>query len=57
MTFRPLQDRILRRSDAAKDAPKLIAPLQQVAQSSTNSDLADRAKKLLDQARSKAPQK
>lgn len=45
-------EKLLQAKEAAKTAPGLIEPLELVAKSSTNKDLAARAKKLLDQAKS-----
>ena len=49
-----ISDKLLQGNDSAKLAPKLIEPLEKVAQATANADLAKRAKKLLDQAKSKA---
>jgi HEAT repeat protein len=49
-----LSDQILKGNDSAKLAPKLVEPLDKVAQVSANADLAKRAKELRDQAKSKA---
>jgi len=49
-----LSDQILKGNDGAKVAPKLIEPLEKVAQVSANADLAKRAKALGEQAKSKA---
>jgi len=46
-------DKLLQGSDASKVASKLIQPLEKVAQVTTNTDMAKRAKRLLRQARSK----
>jgi len=45
---------ILQAGQAAKLAAKLIEPLEQVTRVTTNTQLAGRAKTLLDQARAKA---
>jgi hypothetical protein len=49
-----ISDKLLQGGDAAKAAPKLIEPLEKVAQSTANADLAKRAQKLLEQAKNKA---
>ena len=49
-----LSEQILKGNDGAKMAPKLIEPLDKVAQVTANADLAKRAKALGDQAKSKA---
>ena len=49
-----ISDQLLKGNDSAKVAPKLIGPLEKVAQVTTNADLAKRAKELRDQAKSKA---
>lgn len=49
-----IADKLLHGGDAAKSAPKLIDPLDKVAQVTANSDLAKRASDLRDQAKSKA---
>jgi HEAT repeat protein len=48
-----ITERLLKRRDASKTASKLIGPLEKVAQVTTNSDLAQRAKRLLRQARNR----
>ncbi len=45
-----IAENLLRRRDSSKLAPKLVQPLEKVAQVSTNADLARRAKSLLRQA-------
>ncbi len=52
-----LSDQLLKGNDSAKAAPKLIEPLEKVAQVTANADLAKRAKTLGDQAKSKAGSK
>ena len=52
-----IAERLLRARDAAKQAPKLLEPLQQVAQANAGTDLGQRASTLLQQAQSKAGQK
>ena len=49
-----LSDQILKGNDSAKSAPKLIEPLEKVAQVTANADLGKRAKDLREQAKSKA---
>jgi HEAT repeat protein len=49
-----VSDQILKGNDSAKAAPKLVEPLEKVAQVTANADLAKRAKELRDQAKSKA---
>ena len=49
-----LSDQILKGNDSAKLAPKLVEPLDKVAQVTANADLAKRAKQLRDQAKTKA---
>ena len=46
-------DKLLQGGDASKVASELIQPLEKVSQITTNTDLAQRAKKLLRQARGK----
>jgi HEAT repeat protein len=46
--------KLLKGDDGAKSAPKLLEPLDKVAQATANADLAKRAKDLRDQAKSKA---
>ena len=48
-----LSDQLLKGNDSAKVAPKLVEPLDKVAQVTANTDLAKRAKALRDQAKSK----
>ena len=49
-----ISDQLLKGNDSAKVAPKLIEPLEKVAQVTANADLVKRAKELRDQAKSKA---
>jgi len=49
-----ISEKLLKEKDSAKVAPKLIEPLDKVAQATANADLAKRAKDLGDQAKSKA---
>jgi HEAT repeat protein len=49
-----IAEELLKGSQSAQVAPKLIEPLQKVAQATTNADLAQRAKAQLEQARAKA---
>jgi hypothetical protein len=49
--------KLLQAKNGATAAPKLIEPLDKVTQVSTNAELTQRAKKLLDQAKSKAAAK
>jgi len=49
--------KVLKDKDGAKDAPRLIEPLDKAAQAATSADLVKRAKDLLDQAKSKASSK
>ena len=49
--------KLLKGKDASKVAAKLIEPLDKVAQATANADLAQRAKDLRDQAKSKAEAK
>jgi HEAT repeat protein len=49
-----ISEELLKGDAAAAAAPKLIEPLQKVAQAAGNSDLAKRAKAQLDQAQAKA---
>jgi hypothetical protein len=49
-----ISDKLLQGADAAKAAPKLIEPLDKAAQATSSADLTARAKKLLDQAKTKA---
>jgi HEAT repeat protein len=49
-----IADRLLSRRDANEYAAKLIEPLEKVVQAAANDNLTQRAKNLLDQARSKA---
>ena len=49
-----ISEKLLKGNDSAKVAPKLIGPLDKVAQATANADLAKRAKDLCDQAKSKA---
>jgi HEAT repeat protein len=49
--------KLLQGTDSAKLAPKLVAPLEKVTHSTANADLEKRAKKLLEQATSKAAAK
>ena len=49
-----IADRLLKGRNAARVAPRLVEPLQTVAQSTTNPGLSQRAQTLLNQARSKA---
>jgi HEAT repeat protein len=49
--------KLLQGKNGAKVAPKLIEPLDKVVQVTTNAELTQRAKKLLDQAKSKAAAK
>jgi HEAT repeat protein len=48
-----ISEKLLQGSDSAKLAPKLLEPLDKVAQVTASADLAKRANKLLDQVRSK----
>jgi HEAT repeat protein len=52
-----ISDKILRSEDAAKLAPKLVEPLQRVAQSGAKTELINRAQSLLQQAQSKSTAK
>ena len=49
-----VSDKLLKADDSAKAAPKLVEPLDKVAQATANADLAKRAKDLRDQAKTKA---
>jgi HEAT repeat protein len=49
-----ISDQLLKGNESAKAAPKLVEPLEKVAQVTANADLAKRAKALGDQAKSKA---
>ena len=49
-----IADRLLQGRNAAKFAPKLVEPLQKVAQANVNADLTRRANALLQQAQSRA---
>ena len=49
-----IAENLLKRRDSSKLAPKLVKPLEKVAQVSTNADLARRAKALLRQAQKRA---
>jgi len=49
-----IADKLLKADDSAKAAPKLIEPLDKVAQATANADLAKRARDLRDQAKTKA---
>jgi hypothetical protein len=49
-----ISDQLLKGNENAKAAPKLVEPLEKVAQVTANADLAKRAKALGDQAKSKA---
>ena len=49
-----ISDLLLKGNESAKAAPKLVEPLEKVAQVTANADLAKRAKALGDQAKSKA---
>lgn len=51
-----IAERLLRRNDAAKLAPELMNPLRQAVDGTGNKDLAERAGKLLELAKSKAGQ-
>jgi HEAT repeat protein len=50
-------EKVLQGSNASRSASQLIEPLDTVAQLTSNSDLAERAKKLVEQARKKQTQK
>jgi HEAT repeat protein len=52
-----ISERLLRRNNSATFAPKLVEPLEKVVGATGNSDLAARAKKLFEQAKSKAGNK
>jgi HEAT repeat protein len=52
-----VSDQILKGNESAKAAPKLVEPLEKVAQVTANADLAKRAKALGEQAKSKASAK
>lgn len=52
-----IADKILKRRNSSKLAPKLIEPLEKVAQNTTDAELAGRAKVLLRQARKSARSK
>jgi len=52
-----ISDKVLQGSESAKLAPKLIDPLEKVAQITASADLAKRAQKLLEQARSRSDAK
>ncbi len=52
-----ISDKLLKEEGSAKVAPRLIEPLDKVAQVTANADLAKRAKELRDQAKSKASAK
>ena len=52
-----ISEKLLKEKDSAKVAPKLIEPLDKVAQATANADLATRAKDLRDQAKIKADAK
>ena len=49
-----ISEKLLSGDNSAKVAPKLVEPLQKVAQATANADLAKRAKDLCEQAKSKA---
>jgi HEAT repeat protein len=49
-----ISDQLLKGNESAKMAPKLVEPLDKVAQVTANADLAKRAKELRDKAKSKA---
>jgi len=49
-----ISDKLLQGADAAKAAPKLIEPLDKASQITSSAELTARAKKLLDQAKTKA---
>ena len=49
-----IADRLLSHRDAGQYAARLIAPLEKVAQAAPNDNLAQRARNLLAQARTKA---
>ena len=49
-----ISEKLLKEKDSAKVAPRLIEPLDKVAQATASADLAKRAKDLRDQAKSKA---
>ena len=49
-----ISDKLLQGADAAKAAPKLIEPLDKASQVTSSAELIARAKKLLDQAKTKA---
>ena len=49
-----ISDKLLQGADAAKAAPKLIEPLDKASQVTSSAELTARAKKLLDQAKTKA---
>ncbi len=52
-----ISDKLLKGNDSAKAAPKLLEPLDKVAQATANVDLAKRAKDLRDQAKAKSSAK
>ena len=52
-----IAERILKKRNSSKLAPKLIEPLEKVAQNTTDAGLAERAKVLLKQARKSARSK
>ena len=52
-----ISDKLLKGNDRAKIAPKLVGPLEKVAQATGNADLAKRAKDLREKATSKAAAK
>ena len=49
-----ISDQLLKGNDSTKAAPKLVEPLDKVAQATANADLAKRAKELGQKAKSKA---
>jgi HEAT repeat protein len=51
-----IAERLLGRNNSARFAPTLIQPLEKVAKTTTNAELAARAKKLVEQAKTKANQ-
>jgi HEAT repeat protein len=51
-----VSERVLQNNNASAQAARIVDPLQKVAQSTSNPDLTARAKKLLEQAKSKAGQ-
>jgi HEAT repeat protein len=52
-----ISDKLLKEEGSAKVAPRLIEPLDKVAQATANADLAKRAKELREQAKTKASAK